>query len=84
MTSLEDKVSSSSDNTKSVETKVTETSKKNVILGSAKKTFLQIYQSWIKKYKYSLFAIVAITTFYIANQQNSFIELSKLIKKKKN
>jgi hypothetical protein len=65
-----------------VSSKVETTSTKNVIVGGAKKTFLTLYKLWIKKYKYPLFAFIAMITFYIAHQQKSFIEVKKLFKKK--
>ena len=95
MTSLEDKsemntkvevVSSKAEDVSSkvedVSSKVETTSTKNVIVGGAKKTFLTLYKLWIKKYKFSLFAFIAMITFYIAHQQKSFIEIKKIFKKK--
>lgn len=65
-----------------VSSKVETTSTKNVIVGGAKKSFLKLYKLWIKKYKFSLFAFIAMITFYIAHQQKSFIEIKKIFKKK--
>ena len=64
-----------------VSSKVETTSTKNVIVGGAKKSFLKLYKLWIKKYKYPLFAFIAMITFYVAHQQKSFIEVKNLLKK---
>ena len=61
--------------------KLENASPKNVIVGGAKKSFITLYKSWIKKFKYHLFAFISMITFYIAHQQKSFMEMKKLFKK---
>jgi len=80
MTDLENK-SDTNIKVEDVSSKVETTSTKNVIVGGAKKSFLKLYKLWIKKYKYPLFAFIAMITFYVAHQQKSFIEVKKLLKK---
>ena len=80
MANLENK-SETNSKVEDVSPKVETTSTKNVIVGGAKKSFLSLYKLWIKKYKYPLFAFIAMITFYVAHQQKSFIEVKKLLKK---
>ena len=53
----------------------------NVMVGGGKKSFFELYNIWIKKYKFSLFAFVTIISIYIAHTQESFIKVSNIIRK---
>lgn len=81
MANLENKTETNTNNVEDILPKIENTSTKNVIVGGAKKSFLSLYKLWIKKYKYPLFAFIAMVTFYLAHQQKSFIEVKKLLKK---
>ena len=64
-----------------VENTVENTSTENVMVGGNKKTFLEIYKNWIKKYRYILFFIVTILLTFVAHTQNTFIEIEKMFKR---
>tara|TARA_X000000368_G_scaffold414361_1_gene404093 strand:- start:903 stop:1142 length:240 start_codon:yes stop_codon:yes gene_type:complete len=56
------------------------TSTENVMVGGGKKSIFELYTTWIKKYKFSLFAFVTILSIYIAHTQESFIKVANMVK----
>jgi hypothetical protein len=59
---------------------VENTSTENVMVGGGKKSIFELYTTWIKKYKFSLFAFVTILSIYIAHTQESFIKVANMVK----
>ena len=81
MTSVEMATQNTVENTSTENTSTENTSTENVMVGGGKKSIFELYTTWIKKYKFSLFAFVTILSIYIAHTQESFIKVSNMVKK---